>query len=144
MLGYKIKHPARLRGNVLTSDFFISHEAVCFSFMGLGKAVLYAFVEEFIFRLMPFMLIWGFYYTNHPLKHFWLILIVCASSIIFGYIHIGSLHPVVIQGGLGLIMYLCFLLGGVFRGRLLSSFWGVTIGHAMYNISIGSFGGSCG
>jgi len=102
-----------------------------FSIVNALEILGYVAVEEWLFRLMPFYIM--YYYRDHltPL----LVVLTLGIVIYFGYIH-GGVRYIPIQGASALALTVVFMKTGFWEGKLVKAFCCSTACHFLWNISV--------
>lgn len=93
--------------------------------------------EEFVFRVLPFgalWVLWAFLYKKQPPLSLALALVL-VTSIVFGYIH-GGFGNIFIQGFIGAVIALVFLLWGTYGRTPLRGMLAIVLLHGSYNFYV--------
>jgi hypothetical protein len=93
--------------------------------------------EEFLFRVLPFGLVWAFFALFRkevpPLRLAFIL--VVATSVVFGYVH-GGVGNIFIQGLIGVVLALVLLVWGSYGRTPLRGVLAVLLLHGAYNFYV--------
>lgn len=93
--------------------------------------------EEFLYRVVPFGFVWGvwgtFWKTTPPLAA--ALVLVALTSFVFGFVH-GGIGNVFIQGLIGVVIALVFLVWGSYGRTPLKGICVILILHGSYNLFV--------
>lgn len=100
------------------------------SFRAMLVLVLMAPLEELFFRFLP--LLW-IRVNRRPLCA--IIMIVIASSVVFGYLH-GNSYNILFQGVLGILLCVIYLKAGGYEGKHVQALFMSSVVHFTYNVIV--------
>lgn len=93
--------------------------------------------EEFLYRVIPFGLVWGvwgiFWKTTPPFTV--ALVLVALTSFVFGFVH-GGIGNVFIQGLMGIVIAFVFLVWGSYGRTPLKGICAILILHSSYNLFV--------
>jgi hypothetical protein len=96
----------------------------------ISEKFLYAGVEEYIFRFLPFSFL-PLFKKRNAMKIFWVFMLIITAY--FGWLH-GGIENIPIQGVLGLFLVVDYLIVYLVWQRHTPAFIAATTSHALFNI----------
>ncbi len=120
-----------------TRSYALELQVVAVHDIALRSFVITPLREEFLYRVVPFGLLfvgWSVFRKSAP--PLWLVFaFVLVTSFVFGYVH-GGIGNVFIQGLIGIVIALVFLVWGAYGRTPLKGICAILLLHGSYNFYV--------